>query len=255
MKRFMSILQFLTRIPINMDLGMDDEFYKSLVFFPLVGAVLGVLYYVIGLGSLFLFNKSITAVIILLGSVILTGGLHIDGVGDTFDGIYSYRNKERILEIMKDSRLGTNALLAIVFLLLFKVVFIYYLLETDNLWGIMIMPIYGRMSSMWSCYRTRTPRETGMGNIFIGKTTLKVLVIGVSYAMTWVLGVLYLLAEAIGVKFLGHVGLLIVIFLGVRLFIKSIYKKIEGITGDILGTICEFAELGYLVGIYLLIIH
>ncbi|MDF2613076.1 MAG: cobS [Clostridia bacterium] len=253
MKRFVGILQFLTRIPINLNTGMDNEFYKSLVYFPLVGFVLGLLYYGIGWVSLLIFDNRITAVLILLGSVILTGALHIDGIGDTFDGIYSYRNKERILEIMKDSRLGTNGLLAIVFLLLFKLVFIFSLLEGHNLWAVIIMPMYGRLNSAWGCYRTTTPRETGMGNIFIGKTSTKILVIGISYAMALVFGILYFLTEAVNIKFIGHIGLLIGIFILIRWFIRSIYKKIDGITGDILGAICEIAEVMYLIGIYFLV--
>lgn len=252
MKRFIGILQFLTRIPIPVEVGIDELFYKSLIYFPLVGIILGICYYMIGLGSLFLFNPLITAAVVLLGTVILTGGLHIDGVGDTFDGLYSYRSKERILEIMKDSRLGTNALLAIVFLLLFKAIFIYHLLIADALWGIMIMPVYGRISSMWACYKTQTPRQSGMGNIFIGKTSVEMLFIGISYGLIYVCGIVYLAVGKIDLEILGHVSLLFIVLFLVRVFIKSVDKKIGGITGDILGAICEFAELIYLVSFYFL---
>ena len=78
--------------------------------------------------GLALFNPYITAVLVLASEVILTGGLHIDGLGDSFDGLYSYRDKEKILEIMKDSRLGTNGLLAIVIVFLLKVGFLNSLL-------------------------------------------------------------------------------------------------------------------------------
>ncbi len=253
MKRLIGIIQFLTRIPIPIDVGMDDEFHKSLVYFPLVGLILGLFYYATGLVGLLLFDKGITAIIILLSSVILTGGLHIDGVGDTFDGIYSYRDKERILEIMKDSRLGTNALLAIVFLLLFKLAFIYSLLQTNNLWCVMLMPLYGRANSMCACYKTTTPREKGMGNIFIGKTSLKILSISVVYMLILIFGITYLLTNAAITYFIGHIGLLLISFIVMRVFIRSIYKKIDGITGDILGAICEMAEVIYLIGAYIII--
>ncbi len=118
MKRFISILQFMTRIPININVGFDEEFHKTLSYFPLVGLVLGVLELLIGKISLMIFDPFITSLIITLSAVILTGGLHIDGLGDTFDALYSYRDKEKMLEIMKDSRLGTNSLLAVMFLLL-----------------------------------------------------------------------------------------------------------------------------------------
>ncbi|MDF2594099.1 MAG: cobS [Clostridia bacterium] len=255
MKRFIGILQFLTRIPLRADFGVDDGFYKSIVYFPLVGAVLGMLYYITGYLSLLVFDHLITALMILFASVLLTGGLHIDGVGDTFDGLYSYRDKAKILEIMKDSRLGTNGLLAIFFLLLFKTAFIYSLLQQNSLWAIFIMPVFGRLNSSWACYKTITPREKGMGNIFIGKTSLKMMVIEVSYTMAIVFGIVYLLSPTPTVLFLSHLLLLIGILIAVRLFIRSVYKKIDGITGDILGAVCEIAELLYLAGAYFMVQH
>ena len=101
MKRFILILQFLTRIPIKLNVGFDDEFYKSIVYFPLVGFVIGILSYLIGWISMLLFEPFIASIIITLAGVLITGGLHIDGLGDTFDAIYSYRDKEKMLEIMK----------------------------------------------------------------------------------------------------------------------------------------------------------
>ena len=145
MKRFISILQFMTRIPININVGFDEEFHKTLSYFPLVGLVLGVLELLIGKISLMIFDPFITSLIITLSAVILTGGLHIDGLGDTFDALYSYRDKEKILEIMKDSRLGTNSLLAVMFLLLFKIGFIYSIINKGLLWLVMFMPILGRL--------------------------------------------------------------------------------------------------------------
>ena len=139
MKRFISILQFMTRIPINIDTGFDEEFHKTITYFPLVGLVLGVLIYIIGLVSGIFFDSFITSIIVTLALVILTGGLHIDGLGDTFDAIYSYRDKERMLEIMKDSRLGTNSLLAIMFLILLKIGFIYSIINNSLLWTVIFM--------------------------------------------------------------------------------------------------------------------
>ncbi len=98
MKRFILILQFLTRIPIKLNVGFDDEFYKSIVYFPLVGFVIGILSYLIGWISMLLFEPFIASIIITLAGVLITGGLHIDGLGDTFDAIYSYRDKEKCLK-------------------------------------------------------------------------------------------------------------------------------------------------------------
>ena len=112
----------MTRIPIKVDVGFDEEFHKSIVYFPLVGFVIGLISYIVGVLGNLIFDPFLTSILIVACEVIVTGGLHIDGLGDTFDAIYSNRDKERMLEIMKDSRLGTNSLLAILFLVLIKMI-------------------------------------------------------------------------------------------------------------------------------------
>ncbi|GAE88010.1 cobalamin synthase [Acetivibrio straminisolvens JCM 21531] len=60
------------------------------------------------------FPSGVTSVLLIAAYIVLTGGIHLDGLGDTFDGIFSNKSREKMLEIMRDSRIGTNALLAVV---------------------------------------------------------------------------------------------------------------------------------------------
>lgn len=242
----------MTRLPIPVDTGLDEEFYKGMLYFPVVGLVLGLFYYLAGFLGLKIFNNStyLAVIIILTTEVILTGGLHLDGLGDTFDGLYSYRSKERILEIMKDSRLGTNGLLAIVFLILLKAGILYSLLEKNMLWCVIVMPIYARTMQVAACYKTKTPRENGMGNIFIGKITASRL-IGTSILSLAISGVMVFFTAGNNLKlYYFLIFTLIGMFVLVRLYIRSVYKKIDGITGDILGCICELSELVFLIILY-----
>lgn len=251
MKRFISILQFMTRIPINIDVGFDDEFHKTITYFPLVGFVLGILLFIIGTVSNILFDPFITSILVTLGSVILTGGLHIDGLGDTFDAIYSYRDKEKMLEIMKDSRLGTNSLLAIVFLILLKIGFIYSLINNNLMWTIIFMPVIGRLGVIRLTYKTVTPREKGMGNLFIGKATTSMFLTAILYTMALIILVAkFVFKSSITLPILASI---IVVILFNQLFKNHIYKKIDGVTGDILGCSIEFGEVIYLLYIYLII--
>lgn len=251
MKRLIGIIQFMTRIPIPVDTGFDEEFHKSIIYFPIVGLILGICYWIIARIGLAVFNPYITAVFVLAGEVILTGGLHLDGLGDSFDGLYSYRDKDRILEIMKDSRLGTNGLLAIVIVFLLKASFLTALLEQNNLWPILIMPVAARSMQVVACYQTQTPREKGMGNIFIGKvstvylTGVIALMIGIHLSTIWLIGTDF--------SYIREVLTLGIMILAVKVFIQSVYKKIDGITGDILGCICELAELIYLILTYIML--
>ena len=254
MKRFISILQFMTRIPINIDTGFDEEFHKTITYFPLVGLVLGVLIYLIGLVSGIFFDSFITSIIVTLVLVILTGGLHIDGLGDTFDAIYSYRDKERMLEIMKDSRLGTNSLLAVMFLILLKIGFIYSVINKNLFWTIIFMPVVARLGVIVMMYKTVTPRENGMGNLFIGKASTSMFTIAILYTIALILGISKLIFLASTFEVIILIGAIIILFIFNNLFKKYIYKKIDGVTGDILGCTIELGELIYLFCIYLLLI-
>ena len=254
MKRFISILQFMTRIPINIDTGFDEEFHKTITYFPLVGLVLGVLIYIIGLVSGIFFDSFITSIIVTLALVILTGGLHIDGLGDTFDAIYSYRDKERMLEIMKDSRLGTNSLLAIMFLILLKIGFIYSIINNNLLWTIIFMPVVARLGVIVMMYKTVTPRENGMGNLFIGKASTSMFTIAILYTIILIIGISKLIFLASTFEAMMLISTIIILFIFNNLFKKHIYIKIDGVTGDILGCTIELGELIYLFCIYLLLI-
>lgn len=254
MKRFISILQFMTRIPINIDTGFDEEFHKTITYFPLVGLVLGVLIYIIGLVSGIFFDSFITSIIVTLALVILTGGLHIDGIGDTFDAIYSYRDKERMLEIMKDSRLGTNSLLAIMFLILLKIGFIYSIINNNLLWTVIFMPVVARLGVIVMMYKTVTPRENGMGNLFIGKASTSMFTIAILYTIILIIGISKLIFLASTFEAMMLISTIIILLIFNNLFKKHIYKKIDGVTGDILGCTIELGELIYLFCIYLLLI-
>ena len=252
MKRFIGILQFFTRIPIRVNIGFDEEFHKTMYYFPLVGFVLGILYFIIGLVSSFLFDSYITSVNILISTVILTGGLHLDGVGDTFDGIYSYRDKEKILEIMKDSRLGTNAMLSVLFLMLMKLGLIYSIVQSGQLYNLIFMPAFARMAIVIACYKSVTPRKNGMGNVFIGKPSLKMILTGIVYTVILIIimGItLFNLNSLDLIKIIAFIPIMIILS---RCFVRYIYSKIDGITGDILGCISELMEVMYLIYIYLI---
>ena len=212
MKRFISILQFMTRIPINIDTGFDEEFHKTITYFPLVGLVLGVLIYIIGLVSGIFFDSFITSIIVTLALVILTGGLHIDGLGDTFDAIYSYRDKERMLEIMKDSRLGTNSLLAIMFLILLKIGFIYSIINNNLLWTVIFMPVVARLGVIVMMYKTVTPRENGMGNLFIGKASTSMFTIAILYTIILIIGISKLIFLASTFEAMMLISTIIILF-------------------------------------------
>ncbi len=255
--RFISILQFLTRISIKKDIGYDPHMERGIVYFPVVGAIIGLLLFVGFRAFSWLFsgidNIYLLATLILILELIITGGLHMDGFGDTFDGFFSYRSKDRILEIMKDPRLGTNGLLAIVVLVVLKIVAMATLIYYNMAVYLIFMPIVGRLAGVFLTYKTRPARENGMGNMFIGKCSTSALVLASLFTALSAIAIEYL----IGFKtyifiYLYLIGSMVLIFVLSRLLIGLSYRRIDGITGDLLGCVIEISEVVFLI--YILIV-
>ena len=244
----------MTRIPIKADLGFDEEFHKSIVYFPLVGFVIGLISFVVGSLAIKIFDPFLTSILIVAAEVILTGGLHIDGLGDTFDAIYSNRDKERMLEIMKDSRLGTNSLLAILFLILIKIGLINAMINSNLMCLIIFMPMISRLSVIVMLYKTVTPRKVGMGNIFIGKATLNMFITAIVYTSIIIVVVSKFIFLSTILNIIKLLSSILVVMLFDNLFKKSVYKKIDGVTGDILGCTIELGELVFLLYSYIIIL-
>lgn len=244
----------MTRIPIKADIGFDEEFHKSIVYFPLVGFVIGLISFIIGSLSIQIFDPFITSIIIVAGEVILTGGLHIDGLGDTFDAIYSNRDKERMLEIMKDSRLGTNSLLAILFLVLIKIGLLNSAINSNLMCLVIFMPMISRLGVIVMLYKTVTPRKVGMGNVFIGKATKGMFITAILYTVAILVVITKFLFLSTTLNIIKLLLSIVIVMLFDYLFKNYIYKKIDGVTGDILGCTIELGELIFLLFSYIAIL-
>jgi len=237
MKAFLLMIGFLTRIPVPAPSWKidDEEFKNGIVFFPVVGIIVGIFcvaFYSIGnlLGGTFL--ASVAAV---LGGVLVTGGLHLDGLGDSFDGLYSNRSKAKTLEIMKDSRLGTNGALAIIFAILLKTALIYHI-PAPNIYPILLlMPSFSRLSMVFASRFSTYAKGDGLGNIFIGKVCNREVYLAL-----------------LSVCFFSLLSLSFFIFIPIvfgfsLMYVRHIENKIDGMTGDTLGALCELSELVCLV--------
>ncbi|HEX2926126.1 MAG TPA: adenosylcobinamide-GDP ribazoletransferase [Ruminiclostridium sp.] len=246
-KRFILMIQFLTTIPIPVNLDVDEkDFGKGLALAPLVGLLIGGLTacsgYLLGL----LFSPSVTAVLIVITYIVLTGGIHLDGLGDTFDGVFSNRPKEKMLEIMRDSRVGTYAVLAIVCLLGLNTALIAAIIPVHMFLSLLLMPVAGRIGSVTGAAVSRYARSgPGLGKSFIDYCGFRELVTA---------GVLSLI---IFYSFEGLKGIVLCLslFVSAALLVKFLSRKIGGATGDVLGAVCELNQTIFLVISYLLISH
>lgn len=107
--------QFLTRLPLAQLAHAPESLSRSAKFFPLVGLAIGSAAAALHWWLAPHFPQSVVAVLIVLFSVLATGGLHEDGLADVADAFGGGWNRERVLEILKDSRVGSYGALALVF--------------------------------------------------------------------------------------------------------------------------------------------
>lgn len=242
-KRFVLMIQFLTSIPLPVRLNVQQEdFGKGLVFAPVVGLILGGImtgvYYLLNL----IFPQYLAVIFIIILYIVLTGGLHLDGLGDTFDGIFSNRPKERILEIMRDSRVGTNAVLAIVSILLLNTALFASIDSRHIMKVLLLFPVAGRIGSLISTGVSTYARSgEGLGKSFIDYCGTREIIAG-----TLIYGVIFFAAAGLN-------GLLTAIppVVTAYLLVKFFSRKIGGATGDILGAVCEINQTIFLTGVFI----
>lgn len=251
MKGLALLFKFMTRLPVPGGNSFDSKALgKSMKWFPIVGLVIGIINLVVALVlQTFIPSPILIGIILVTLDVIITGGLHLDGLADTFDGIFSYRSKQKMLEIMKDSRVGTNGVLVLILYFIFKIAF---LVETSELFGInqgiimLIVPVLSRINSVVNCTFEPYARATGMGKTFVDNTEKSGLFI--SYAT--VLIILYGVANYFALPFISLFIVLNILILCGFFFGKLMTRKIGGITGDTLGALLELSSVLALVLMY-----
>ncbi len=245
------LFKFMTRLPIGFEPKFEsDSLGKSMKFFPVVGMVMGIILFIFfWLFSHFIYSSMLMAVLLVIIEVVLTGGLHLDGLADTFDGIFSYRSKQKMLEIMKDSRLGTNGGLVLILYFILKVALLY---DLDVTFGVpsgivfLLTPAFARLNSVVNCYAAPYARATGMGKTFVDNTN------GISLVIATLLTLIYgfIICKVFLLPYI-LLGIIPVLMILGYIFAKLMTRKIGGVTGDTLGAVVEISEILVIFMIYL----
>ncbi|MDC7232415.1 MAG: adenosylcobinamide-GDP ribazoletransferase [Spirochaetales bacterium] len=225
-------IRFMTSLPLPWKENEDlVQVSRSSGMFPMVGLIIGFLLLGIQFLSSLVFGDVTTALMQTAAWVFITGGLHLDGLADTVDGIGSRRDRERMLEIMKDSHIGAFGVLALILQILLKTALCYELNRLDPLL-ILLVPLSARWGQLIVIRAFKPARKDGMGRFFQEHMRAQELLIGF---MT-VLGVYILSGNSLYLPVLPVHGL-IVYLTGV-----SISRKLGGLTGDVYGFVCETGE-------------
>lgn len=245
LRLFLATLQFMTRIPVpeRWTQGLSlDNYERGIIGFPFIGLIVG------GIGGVVFIllapccGVPLAALGYVLALALVTGAFHLDGLADTCDGVFSARKREQMLEIMRDSRLGTNGGLALIFIVVAKVLVVSELALRDAPMLLMLTAasVASRTVIVLLMYRQRYAREgNGLGNIYIGKVT------GKQTLVTLAGGAILTLLLGQGAALLGLVISMVVVLL----LATYLRRRLGGQTGDTLGAAAEVGELVFLLAL------
>lgn len=231
---FLAAFRFLTIIPLHWRSEHDGDYFQhSLQYFPVLGALIGLIVGSVGVGIRSFFPAPVVAVITMALLAVVSGCLHLDGLADTADGFFSSRPKERILEIMRDSRIGAMGVIGIMLILLAKYAALSSMPPPAFFRTVCLMPLAGRCAIVVTMALLRYARnEEGLGRLFYSQYC--------RFQALWALFFLLALMPFAGIKvmllvFFTTIGVVCLFSLWCR-------NKIGGATGDTLGAVCEITE-------------
>ncbi|MEH6624881.1 MAG: adenosylcobinamide-GDP ribazoletransferase [Motiliproteus sp.] len=234
-------LQFLTRIPMP-DIGIvkDEVVGRSLLFYPLVGLLIGSLLWL----AQALFNWlwpdlwGLQAALLLSLWCLLTGGLHLDGLADSADAwVGGFGSRDKTLALMKDPTCGPAAVMLLLLVLVIKYSAIEVLIAQNSLW-LLVVPVVGRCYLLLLFLTTDYVRAGGLGSTLTEQMPRK--------CSVWLLLVCALLLLLAGSAGFAVLLLSLVCFYGLR---RLMQKRLGGTTGDTAGALLELVEVAALLAV------
>jgi len=240
---------FLWRIPIKGFIADKSSFERALFFFPLIGALEGLMLYLLAKALYPLLSSDILSLFLLVTLFFIRGIFHLDGLSDTFDalsykgGLGAEEDRKRRLEIMKDSTVGVSGVTAIVLNILSKYLLLKSLIELQNLKVIFIPFLFSRTFLLGVIYYSKPARKEGLGFLMKESMSTKTLLKG--HLLALAIFFFYLYFE--GFKNLRNLFFMAGFNLVVLLFFKRKFERaLGGLTGDNFGALVELSEIASL---------
>jgi adenosylcobinamide-GDP ribazoletransferase len=227
-------VQFLTRLPVTIKGEINDmKMARSMSWFALVGLLLGALAAGVHALASLIFALPVSNFLTLAFLIFLTGNLHGDGLMDTADGLFSGRSKERMLEIMRDSLVGSHGVMAGILMITAKLVLLGQMPPGSQGIALILALALGRWSQVYGAALFPYARASGG----VGNFTLHVGYRELLFNSAIVVILSLLLLELPALLLLGTV------LVGTFLMEWYVAKKIGGVTGDTLGATNECIEV------------
>lgn len=239
MSSFLLALQFLTRIPVPFSfIASDRQLGLSVLYYPLIGLFIGLFLTLTIFASPGL-STNLQCAILLTLWVLLTGGLHLDGLADCADAwVGGFGDKEKSLAIMKDPAAGPVAVMVLVLTLLLKWSALQSLAFSTLLVAVVAAPVLGRAAILALMTTTPYVRKKGLGESLVANLPMpaaKVLLASLVLLSLYLLGLMPVLLAGTVVFWIRHMAL----------------QRLGGMTGDVYGAAVELVELAVLLGLAL----
>lgn len=242
---FLTALSFYTRIPVPQIQPFKEEYLSlAIKYFPVIGWIVGSVSALVFISSNQVFDSSISVLFAVVAGVLITGAFHEDGFADVCDGFGGGWSKEKILEIMKDSRLGTYGVIGLISILSIKFMALQELItltfkNSTELFLLFIIP--HSISRFFSASMIFTHEYAGIStgsksSGAVEKVKSINLLIAFLFAIIPLLILVYLTHQPI------FLLILLLYFVNILLG-RYFYKRIGGYTGDCLGAVQQVTEI------------
>jgi adenosylcobinamide-GDP ribazoletransferase len=234
-RRFFVAVQFLTRLRVRSTLSISEaELGKAAAFFPLVGVIIGGGAAVVFMLLRFLLPVPASVLCAIVFAAFITNGFHEDGLADAFDGFGGGWTKDRVLEIMRDSRIGTYGTLALIFLVLGKLTFLSSLPQGQIWRWLIVAHAAARWTTLPLCAWLPYARAEGQGKLVAKQVgNLEIAIATVTLFVTLLL-------------IPWRPALAVFLVTSFVTLLSGLYfrARLQGITGDCLGATNQITEVG-----------
>jgi adenosylcobinamide-GDP ribazoletransferase len=229
MKPFWTALRFLTIFPWPKSLKTTpEEIGRSALLFPLVGFCLGLVLVLFARLLYPYLESTLFSITLVTLLILLTRALHLDGLGDTFDGLGAKGGPKEALQAMDDSRIGIFGLAAVVVVLAFKFQAIAVIKEWQ---GLLLAPVLGRWAMVVLAYGSEAA-HAGLGQMMVENVR------------AWHLSMATLFTLVLIAIFSPRIGLWIALSVSLLTLLcrNYLHRRLGGVTGDTFGAVGELSE-------------
>lgn len=225
---------FLTIVPVlGTEPASQADVESSFAWFPLIGAAIGVTLAAEDWMLAPVLGHAIRSIAVILSLTAVTGAVHLDGLSDTFDALGARGDRERKLEVLRDSRIGVFGAAAIFFALALKIVALAGLGGSRRVDALILAPAFARWAMVAVSYRIEYLRERGAGSALLGNDAAD-RNLAIATATVLALAIVLVSREA-----LGALALSALIAIAIR---RWYLRWMGGVTGDLIGACGEIVE-------------